>query len=705
MNRSMTTTAACAALLLGLAAGPAWAQTETAPQTAPVATSTANAARSNGLGLRELAMMERVSDPRLSPDGRRVLYGLRTTDWENDRGVNALWLVDVEGGTPRRLAASDGGASAGRWSPDGNAIYFLSSRGGSSQVWRTDREGRAAVQVTTLPVEVTHFRIAPDGRSLVLSAPVFIDCETLQCTRDRLDARTRSKSTVRAFDALPLRPWDSWNDGRRSHLFVQTLNGSGLAEGSPRALTPGLDADTPSRPQGGEGAFVLSPDGRHLVYSTQTQGRTEVFTNDSDLFRIPLQGGEPVNLTEANNAPDGAPAYSPDGRRLAWLAGRRENVGGDQPVVMVADADGLNARALTDWDRGPGGLSWRSDGRALYVTAAENGQQKLFEIDARTGRVTALTDQGAVTAHDEARGVLVWAQEGFTSPTQLWVRRGSGEARRLTDHNAEALARLDLPEPELFTFAGWNGEEVQGWVFKPAGFVEGRRYPAVHLIHGGPKSPWTDSWSYRWNPQTYTAAGYAVVMINFHGSPGFGQAFTDAINDHWGDRPLEDLQKGWQAAVAANPWIDGGRACALGASYGGYMVNMIAGRWNEPWRCLVNHAGVFDVPQLMNAMDIGNFIWEFGGPSWERKDLYDRHNPETYAANWSKPMLVLHGSRDFRVPEEQGLATFSALQRLGIPSRYIHIPDENHWVLKARNWVDWQQEILDWIDRWTAESP
>ena len=194
-------------------------------------------------------------------------------------------------------------------------------------------------------------------------------------------------------------------------------------------------------------------------------------------------------------------------------------------------------------------------------------------------------------------------------------------------------------------------------------------------------------------------------MVNFHGSPGYGQAFTDAINDHWGDRPLEDLQKGWAAALASNGFIDGDRACALGASYGGYMVNLIAGKWNGPWACLVNHAGVFDVPQLMNAMDIGNFIHEFGGPSWERMDLYRRFSPGDFAGDWEKPMLVLHGERDFRVPIDQGLATFSALQRQQIPSRFVRIPDENHWVLKPRNYVDWQREILDWTARWTAPTP
>ena len=663
------------------------------------------AALPGGLSLRALAMMDRVSDPRVSPDGRRVLYGVRSTDWDGNRGVSALWVADLNGGEPRKLDISAGGAASGRWAADGQAVYFLSSRGGSSQVWRADAQGQAAVQVTALPVDVVAFRVSPDGRGLILSLAVFIDCDTLQCTKDRIDADARSPSTVTGYDRMPLRQFDHWNDGRRQHLFVQPLNGSGLADGPPRDLMAGLDADTPSQPQGVEGEFVISPDGRAIVYSTQTQGVGETFTDNTDLFRVSIDGGAAVNLTPANRAPDGSPAFSPDGRRLAWLAGKRENLRGDQAVIMVADADGSNPRPLApNWDRGPASLTWSSDGRALLATAADDGQNRLFSIDVRTGAVAPLTGRGAISGVESRAGVLVYARDGFDGPTQI-MTGGGDVARALTDHNAQVLADLNLPQAQAFTFAGWNGEPVRGWVFKPVGYVEGRTYPAVYLIHGGPKSPWTESWSYRWNPQIYTSAGYAVVMINFHGSPGYGQAFTDSINDHWGDRPLEDLQKGWAAALAENRFIDGDRACALGGSYGGYMVNLIAGKWSGPWACLVNHAGVFDVPQLMNATDIGNFIWEFGGPTWERMDLYRAFSPGDFAGDWSKPMLVLHGARDFRVPIEQGLATFSALQRQGVPSRFVLVPDENHWVSKPRNWVDWQNEILTWTARWTTPTP
>lgn len=692
-----------AMLALGFG-GLAQAQTP-APAAAPApadATPPTTRTAAGGLSPAQLAMLERVSDPRLSPDGQRVLYSVRSTDWAGNRGVTALWVVEADG-TSRRLAASDGGAASGRWAPDGNGIYFLSSRGGSSQVWRMDRDGQAATQVTTLPVDVTAFRLSGDGRTLIVALPVFLDCADLNCTRDRLKAQAAPGSTVRAYDRLPLRPWDSWNDGRRSHLFALDLNASGLAAANPRDLMAGLDGDAPSRPQGDESEFNLSPDGRTLVFQTQTQGRTEALTNNSDIWTVPVSGGAPVNLTAANSAPDFNPVFSPDGRRLAWLAGRRETVYGDQPVLMIADADGSNARPLAaDWDRGASGLRWRSDGRALYALAAENGQQKLFEIDTRAGAVRAVNEFGTAAGFDERNGRLVMAFETFDAPTQI-VDWGDRSVRTLANPNAETLADVDLPDGELFTFVGWNNEPVQGWVFKPAGYVAGRRYPVVYLIHGGPKSPWTNGWSYRWNPQIYTGAGYGVVMVNFHGSPGFGQAFTDAINEHWGDRPLEDLQKGWDAALRQNSWMDGDRACALGASYGGYMVNLIAGRWREPWACLVNHAGVFDVGQLMNAMDIGTFSSEFGGMSWERPELYQRFSPNTWVSEWSKPMLVLHGSRDFRVPVEQGLGTFSALQHRGIESRFVHIPDENHWVLKPRNWVDWQQEILDWTAHYTAE--
>ena len=452
MTRSRWMAAAAFGTLM-LAAAPAFAQE------AATAPAEAAAPASRGLSLKDLAMMERVSEPRVSPDGRQIVYAVRTTDWDGNKGVNGLWLADVapgqQSGEPRRLAISEGGASGARWAPDGGAIYFLSSRGGSNQVWRTDAAGMAAAQVTSLPFDVSGFRIAPDGRSLVLAVSVFVDCDTLACTKTRLDAR--GKSTIQAYDRLPLRDFDHWVDTRRTHLFVQPLNGSGLGGGEPRDLLAGLDADVSA----GDSSFDISPDGRTLVYGTQTQGAGEPFTSNSDVFRVSLDGGTPVNLTEANKGSDGNPVFSPNGRQLAWLSAPRENVGGDQAAVWVADADGSGARKLTDWDRGAGGLQWRTDGRSLLVSAADEGQNRLFSVDARNGRVTPLTRSGAVGSYEEVAGVLAYAHENFVAPAQIFVHT-NGEPRQISRQNAEVLAQLDLPKGEAFTFVGWNDEPVQG---------------------------------------------------------------------------------------------------------------------------------------------------------------------------------------------------------------------------------------------------
>ncbi|HEY0052802.1 MAG TPA: S9 family peptidase, partial [Caulobacteraceae bacterium] len=358
-----------------------------------------------------------------------------------------------------------------------------------------------------------------------------------------------------------------------------------------------------------------------------------------------------------------------------------------------------------DWDRAANAIGWSADGRSLLALAADHAQVRLFSIDVRSGAVRPLTGDGTVSAWEVAGDRIVYLRDDATGPAQLYSIPASGGAeRRLTDHNAALLATIEMGAYEPFTFTGWNGEEVQGYVYKPAGYVEGRRYPVAHLIHGGPKSPFTNTFGYRWNPQVYAGAGYGVVWINFHGSPGYSQAFTDSINSHWGDRPLEDLQKGWAAALAANPWLDERRACALGASYGGYMVNWMASQWNGPWRCLVNHAGVFDVPQMMGAMDISWFVSEFGGHPSQVPQTYAAFNPGDHINRWTRPMLVIHGGRDFRVPLEQSLRTFNALQFRGLPSRFVYAPDENHWILKPRNSVRWQEEILGWLDEWTGAA-
>jgi dipeptidyl aminopeptidase/acylaminoacyl peptidase len=305
-----------------------------------------------------------------------------------------------------------------------------------------------------------------------------------------------------------------------------------------------------------------------------------------------------------------------------------------------------------------------------------------------------------------AGGRVVFGRDSLTAPVDLWsVAADGSDLRRLTEVNREALAAIEMGEPEQFTFAGWNGETVHAWVVKPAGFEPGRRYPVAFLIHGGPQGSFGNDFHYRWNPQTYAGAGYAALMVDFHGSTGYGQAFTDSISGDWGGKPLEDLQKGLAAALVRYPWLDGGRACALGASYGGYMVNWIAGNWPDGFRCLVNHDGVFDHRMMYFATEELWFPeWEHGGPYWAKPEEYERHNPVRFVESWRTPILVVHGSLDYRVPETQGLAAFTAAQRRGVPSELLVFPDENHWVLKPANSILWHETVLGWLDRWIGDG-
>jgi len=299
---------------------------------------------------------------------------------------------------------------------------------------------------------------------------------------------------------------------------------------------------------------------------------------------------------------------------------------------------------------------------------------------------------------------LFYVLDSLDGPADLYSVVG-GRHRRLTRLNAATMRRIALGEAEQFSFAGWNGETVYGYLVRPADFDPARKYPIAFIIHGGPQGSAGNDWHYRWNPQVYAGAGYAVVQIDFHGSIGYGQAFTDAIRGDWGGKPLEDLKKGFAAALERYPFLDPARACALGASFGGYMINWIAGVWNEPWRCLVSHDGNIDERFAYFATEELWFPeWEHGGPPWEHPAGYAKHNPVDHVAAWRVPTLVIHGALDYRVSDVEGLAMFTALQRRGVPSRLLYFPDENHWVLKPDNSVLWHETVLEWLDRWTAEE-
>jgi dipeptidyl aminopeptidase/acylaminoacyl peptidase len=660
--------------------------------------------------VQDLVRLARISDIAVSPDGKQIAYTLRSTDMEANKGREGVWLIGSGSapGTATRLSDLAANASSAAWSADGRQVYYLSNRSGSNQVWRSDaaHTGRMdeVVQITNLPLDVGSFRIAPKTDRILVSLDVFLDCADLACTRQRLDAQAKAPAHGLLFDKLFARHWDTWSDGRRSQLFAIALDSTGLANGTPLNLSGHMDGDVPGKPFGGKEDYAFSADGQQVAFSMRSGTHGEPWSTNFDIYRVAAAGGQPQNLTADNPAWDGQPAFSPDGLQLAYLAMDRPGFEADRFHLVLLNLKTGVKRALTqDWDRSISSYAWSPDSRTLFATADHLGQRPLWAIDARTGRPAAITGDGEVEEFATGARRVFYTLSNLGNPADLYVApQTGGKAQRLTWLNQPTLSQHTLGEYEQFSFAGWNNEKVYGYMVKPAGFHDDKTYPVAFVVHGGPQGSMGNSWHWRWNAQTLAAAGYAVIMIDFHGSTGYGQAFTDSISGDWGGKPLEDLQLGLDAALKRYPWADGGRMCALGGSYGGYMMNWIAGQWPDRFKCIVTHDGIFDNRSMYYSTEELWFPeWENGGPEYSNPAGYKKHNPIDFVDKWKTPTLVVHGELDYRVPYAQGLAVYTALQRRGVPSELLFFPDENHWVLKPANSIQWYETAIAWMDRWT----
>ena len=666
---------------------------------------TPTAASARPMTATDMHMMRRLAAPAVSPDGRYVVYQLSETDLANNRRSNDLYVLDLNApkAAPVRLLNSpEVSETSPVFSADGG-IYFLSSKSGSTQVWRKLRSAKPE-QVTDLKADVSGFMLSPKGDRIAVWADRDLRCADFNCTNVKDAAKTGS---ARAYDSLFVRHWDTWVEpGVRSRVFTFPLVG-GKARGGGVPVTRGLVGDTPSKPFGGAEEIAFAPDGRTLYFALREAGPNESLSTNLDIFAVPADGSAPpTNLTAANRATDTLPAASPDGRTLAYAAMARPGYEADRQVLHLRDLATGRVRPLTaHWDRSVGSIAWARDGRSLLVTAGDTLEHPVFRVDAATGQVTRLTGTGNVNnVVPLPGGDALFTMNSVFKPDDLH-RVGPGrQITQLTAVNDKLLAELDPITLDRFNFAGAGGDRVWGINVKPAN--TGARLPVAFVIHGGPQGSFGNAWSYRWNPRLFAAPGYGVVSVDFHGSTGYGQAFTDSINRDWGGKPLEDLKRGLAFALARDPQLDGSRACALGASYGGYMVNWIAGRWPDRFRCLVQHDGIFDNRAMAYETEELWFTeWEVGGrPYYETPAEYERWNPVHHVAKWKTPMLVVTGEKDYRVPYTQGIASFTALQRRGIPSRLVVFPDENHWVLKPQNSIRWYDEVFAWLGKWTARG-
>ena len=668
-------------------------------------------AATRGLDVRDMIALDRVSAPLLTADGGNVVFAKRVvgTDSKASTGLFIRNLRTRDAAPPKPLTPAGWNVNSAALSADGQTVYFLSAKGGSQQLYSMPLAGGTPRQLTDFAVDVDSFQVSPQGDRVAFSAGVFQDCGSdLACTSKKLDAHKARKNTGEVFDSLFVRHWDTWNEGRRNTLFVAPLPAAkAAAVKGASAISATLAGDAPSKPFGGNDDFTWAPDGKSVVASIRVAGREEAWSTNFDLYRLDAEGKQaPVNLTAANPAWDAGPVFSADGNTLYYRAMKRPGFEADRFGVIALDlASGKTREIAPGWDRSAGEVVLSQDEKSFYTAADDLGEHRLFNIDIATGKATVVAEGGSIGSPVIAGSTLAYTKNSLKSGDQIVVAQADGSSpREITPSAGQMLPDVAFGDYEQFQFKGWNNETVHGYVVKPYNYQEGKTYPVAFLIHGGPQGSFGNGWSYRWNPQTYAGQGYAVVMIDFHGSTGYGQAFTDAISQHWGDRPLEDLQKGWAAAQKQYPFLNGDKACALGASYGGFMVNWIAGNWNEPWKCLVNHDGVFDQRMMGYATEELWFTeWEQGGTPFAKPQNYEKFNPVNHVADWKKPILIIHGQLDFRIPVEQGLGAFTAAQRQGIESKFLYFPDENHWVLKPQNSVQWHDTVNGWLKQHIGE--
>jgi dipeptidyl aminopeptidase/acylaminoacyl peptidase len=703
----------------------------------------------------DMMKLKRVGEPAVSPDGKWVIFSVVDVDLEANTKTPHIWIVPTAGGQEKEIIADQDGDRP-RWAPDGKRFAFLSAKKGGSQVWIADFDGAsgrvtATHELTDIVTEASGELWSPDGKNILFTSDVYPNCTfddrgEANCNRLTLDAAQRGKVKALIFDHLLYRHWNAYKEGKRTHIFVVEVP-RGNTDGTivthilspPRDLTPD-DYDAPVFSLGGQDNYAFSPDGQEICY-TSNHDKNPADSTNNDLWIVPVGGGPAKNITADNPASDSTPLYSPDGRYIAYRAQQRPGYESDRFRLMLYDRKtGEKKKFTPDYrDTWIGTYVWSPDSRKIYFVdtdeeAQKQGQNVIWStelasdqikvVNSDTGRPTGTkiqVDERITRGYDDDLTfsvdgkVLLFTRMSIASPTEIYKivlpkkidPYDLPKGEQLTRLNDAVLSQVAMSQLESFWFTGAHGDKVQGFLVKPPNFDASKKYPVKFLIHGGPQGAWGDDWSYRWNaelfaaPTSATSSGYVVIMINFHGSTGYGQKFIDAINGDWGGAPFEDLMKGLDYAEKTYPFVDKNRECALGASYGGYMINWILGH-SDRFQCLVSHDGMFNAESAWGTTEELWFNdWEFNGTPYDNRASYEKWSPHQYAKNFKTPTLVIHGQRDYRLDVSEGFQLFTTLQMEGVPSKMLYFPDEGHWVGKPQNSQLWYKTVNDWVDQWT----
>jgi dipeptidyl aminopeptidase/acylaminoacyl peptidase/protein-disulfide isomerase len=716
----------------------------------------------------DLMRMKRLGETAVSPDGKWLAYSVTTVNLEQNTKTPELWIQAIGGPSPelqapQPMAVAQPGDSGPQFAPDGERILFLSSRSGSQQIWLADFDPQTgatanAKKLTSISTGADNAIWSPDGNSVLFTSAVFPDCPAIttadfgsgdKCNADRDAALAASKMKAQIFTHLLYRHWNRYTGDKRSHLFLVSTETGAL-----RDLTPNDPRDVP--PFSLEGAScgcAFAPDSKELAFTENpdpepaTSVSAKIFTLD---LTNPAANPVAVSTSKGGNF---NPAYSPDGKYLAWRSQRRAGYESDRFRLVLYDRAAKTIRdLLPSFDNWVNEFAWDPDSASIYFVSGDGGIAPVFQafLDGREfGRLSPLPAKQAEETEFEALSIggeyedlhplrgtrtLLASFKSVRRPAEIFLLKddpamnidytqmGKMQWRdlreaggmgipvsrvQITHLNDDLLAALEVPEMESFWFAASDARQIQGFLIKPPGFDPTRKYPVKFLIHGGPQGAWGDAWSYRWNAELFAASGYVVVMINPRGSTGYGQAFVDAVNGDWGGKPFTDLMEGLDYAELRYPFIDKTRECALGASYGGYMANWVLGH-NNRFQCIVSHDGMYNPESAYGSTEELWFNeWEFKGQPWEyygkpdAENPYRKWSPALSAKNFKTPTLLIHGQLDYRLDVSEGFQLFTTLQRLKVPSKMLYFPDEGHWVLKPQNSQLWYKTVNDWVDEWT----
>jgi dipeptidyl aminopeptidase/acylaminoacyl peptidase len=654
-------------------------------------------AQKQPLTVETMLRIARIDDPALSPNGRMVAFTVQTPDVAQNTKPQQIYVVPLDGGTPRQITQEGTVNERPRWSPDSRQIYFASNRAGSEQIWLMDADGSHARQITRLSTEASGLLVTPDGKRLVFLSNVYPVCaEDDVCNKRKLDEEAQSKVKARIYTSLLYRHWTEWQGERRQHLLTIKVDGTEVKD-----LTPGL-RDVPPFSLGGPDDYAVSPDSTELAFVMNADPQPALSTN-SDIYTVPLDGGEPRKITTGLGA-DNSPQYSPDGKLLAFRSQARAGYESDRWRLLVLDRTSGRSSSLTEGlDRWVGSFTWSPDSTRIFFTVEDRGRTGLQMVPATGGGsrnvISGSSSLDNVQFTSDGRTMIYTEETGARPPEIFRANSSGGTEVALTHLNDALLSQVQLTPLEETSVESPDKTRIHAFIVKPPGFSETGKYPVVFLIHGGPQGAWGETWSYRWNPQAFAAAGYLVVMPNPRGSTGYGQKFIDDINGDWGGKPYDDIMAVVDS-VAALKYVDPDRMAAAGASYGGYMIDWILGHTTR-FKALVSHDGVFDLRSMAASTEELWFpIWEFKGMPWDNPDMYARWSPSYFVKDFKTPTLVIHGEEDYRVPLSQGLQLFTALQVQKVPSKLLEFPNEGHWVLKPQDSVLWYHTVLDWIGEW-----